>query len=554
MKTGCCIMLKQISCDKFLEKGKIREPIVFHPGLNTVMGSENAANSIGKSTFLLIVDFIFGGSDYVEEAYDIVENVGHHTIKYEFVFDNQSYYFSRSTDNSTTFNKCDSNYTVIKRLDKEAYCQFLKQKYKMNYPFIQFRASISPFIRAWGRETIDNKKPLKAAKDSPDKQGIDTLLRLFNRYSEIEQQKKYIEDAEDRKKVFVAAQKYKFIATVQNKTEYKDNEKRIQELEQEINQLTRESDSGLVDLDSIQAQQLSELRHQLSDAKRQRSSLLSQKRSFEAERNPKRQQFQKDFESLQQFFPNVDIKTISEIESFHQQLTSVLSAEYRESAKTLQNLINLTNSQVNQLEDKISQISNVSNVSQSILEQYAYLQREITQLRDSNESFKQKEKLSDEIRALNNAYNQLMRAILDDIEERLNSRMSTINDKIYNGTKTSPKISLKSAKSYEFYTPQDRGTGSEYKGLILFDIAMLQLTNLPIIGHDSFFLKQIQDEGLEGILQCYLEQKKQVFITFDKEKSYSKKCQEILKQTEVLRLYPNGGELFGSAWNNKISE
>lgn len=550
----CYTMLKQISCDKFLEKGKIREPIVLHAGLNTVMGSENAANSIGKSTFLLIIDYIFGGSDYVEEAYDIVENVGHHTIKYEFVFDNKSYYFSRSTDNSTNFNKCDSNYTVIERLDKETYCNFLKQKYNMNYPFIQFRASISPFIRAWGRETIDNKKPLKAAKDSPDKQGIDTLLRMFNRYSEIVQQKKYIEEVQNKKKVFDAAQKYKFIATVQNKTEYKDNKKRIQELEQEINQLTRESDNGLVDLDSIQAQQLSELRRQLSDAKRQRSMLLAQKRSFEAERNPKRQQFQKDFESLQQFFPNVDIKMISEIESFHQQLTSVLSAEYRESAKTFQNLINLTNSQVNQLEDKISQISSVSNVSQSILEQYANLQREITQLRDSNESFKLKEKLLDEIRTLNNAYSQLMKAILSDIEEKLNSRMSLINDKIYDGTKTSPKISLKSEKTYDFYTPQDRGTGSEYKGLIVFDLAMLQLTSLPINGHDSFFLKQIQDEGLEGILKCYLEQEKQVFITFDKEKSYSKECQKILKQTEVLRLYPNGGELFGSAWNNKLAE
>ena len=217
----------------------------------------------------------------------------------------------------------------------------------MNEPFIQFRASVSPFIRAWGRETIDNKKPLKAAKDSPDKQGIDTLLRMFNRYSEIEQQKEYIEEAEKRKKVFVNAQKYKFIATVQNKTEYKDNEKRIQELEQEINQLTRESDNGLVDLDSIQAQQLADLRRQLSDAKRQRTSLLSQKRSFEAERNPQKQQFQKDFESLQQFFPEINIKKITEIETYHQKLTSVLSAEYKESAKTIQNLINLTTAQIN---------------------------------------------------------------------------------------------------------------------------------------------------------------------------------------------------------------
>lgn len=43
----CSIMLKSISCDKFLSNGSIREPIVFHPGLNTILGSHDAKNSIG---------------------------------------------------------------------------------------------------------------------------------------------------------------------------------------------------------------------------------------------------------------------------------------------------------------------------------------------------------------------------------------------------------------------------------------------------------------------------------------------------------------------------
>lgn len=58
-------MLYEIECDKFARKidGKLvpRGPITFHEGLNTVLGDKKAENSIGKSTFLLALDFCFGG-------------------------------------------------------------------------------------------------------------------------------------------------------------------------------------------------------------------------------------------------------------------------------------------------------------------------------------------------------------------------------------------------------------------------------------------------------------------------------------------------------------
>ena len=57
-------MLKEISCDKFLVDGTIREPIKFHAGLNTIVGDSNSSNSIGKSTLMMIIDFCFGGLDY----------------------------------------------------------------------------------------------------------------------------------------------------------------------------------------------------------------------------------------------------------------------------------------------------------------------------------------------------------------------------------------------------------------------------------------------------------------------------------------------------------
>ncbi|WP_165620519.1 DUF2326 domain-containing protein [Streptococcus equi] len=542
-------MLKEISCDKFIENGQVRPPIQLHMGLNAVIGANDGANSIGKSTFLMIIDFIFGGNDYTKKATDIIENIGNHTIKFEFEFQETSYYFSRSTDDVASFWECDKNYHPKKRWSRDDYCHFLNEHYKMNVPSNRLRSSVSPFIRVWGRTTLNQDKPLKASSESPDKQGITSLLELFNRYNEIEKQANIIEEAKAKQKVFASAQKYKFIAVVENKTNFKDNEKRIQELEIELKQLSKESDNGLVDIDSLKAQQLSDLQRQLSEIKKQKTRILSQKRNFEAELNPEKTRLVRDFESLQQFFPEANIQKLSDIEKFHKQLTTVLKNEYKESAKELEFLLRLTNEQIKNLEEKISSISNIPNVSQSILEQYATLQTEITQLKDSNQNFLIGESLRSDIRTLRESFEALIKQILLTIQSTVNKRMTKINDEIYHGTKTSPQLILNSATSYDFFTPQDRGTGSEYKGLIVFDLAMLQETSIPIIAHDSVLLKQIQDEALEGILSYYSKQKKQVFIALDKEESYSIKSQEYLNNAEVLRLFPNGGELFGRAWN-----
>ena len=64
-------MLYEICCDQFHQKR-----IVFNAGLSVILGTNTGDNSIGKSTFLLIVDFVFGGSTYSETT-DIINNVGY---------------------------------------------------------------------------------------------------------------------------------------------------------------------------------------------------------------------------------------------------------------------------------------------------------------------------------------------------------------------------------------------------------------------------------------------------------------------------------------------
>lgn len=156
-------MLVELSCEKFIENDKPRGPIRFTTGLNSVIGANDGANSIGKSTFLLVIDFIFGGSDYVDESTDVIENVGHHTIIFKFDFYGKHYFFSRSTDNSAFVNICDENYNITNHLSKEDYCNFLAKSYRFASDNLLFRQVMSPFIRVWGRDTYDHSKPLKAA-------------------------------------------------------------------------------------------------------------------------------------------------------------------------------------------------------------------------------------------------------------------------------------------------------------------------------------------------------------------------------------------------------
>lgn len=85
-------MLKEIYCDKFVSYGSVRDPIRFNFGLNCVLGTDDAANSIGKSTFLMIVDFVFGGNDYLKQR-EIIDIIGEHEICFCFDFEGKEFHF-----------------------------------------------------------------------------------------------------------------------------------------------------------------------------------------------------------------------------------------------------------------------------------------------------------------------------------------------------------------------------------------------------------------------------------------------------------------------------
>ena len=88
--------------------------------------------------------------------------------------------------------------------------------------------------------------------------------------------------------------------------------------------------------------------------------------------------------------------------------------------------------------------------------------------------------------------------------------------------------------------------------MVVLDLAIMELTSLPLIVHDSLIFKNIGDEPLSKLIQIYQQQSpRQVFIALDKADSYDPRTRDDLERLAVLRLSDNQGALFGISWSRK---
>lgn len=552
-------MLVEVSCDQFMENGERRAPITFKKGLNAVVGNESGTNSVGKSTFLMILDFVFGGEDYVKKSREVFKasNVGPHVIKFKFEFDGEPYYFTRLADPAdyNTVIKCDENYNPLPdgEMPIAKYHEFLAGKYGLTAEGQTWRNSVTRSTRVDRRETMDSEKPLKSYKGEPDRDGIVALIKLFEKYESVNEQLKSKNESEKEEKAFKDAQKYEYIPNVKNPTEFKKNAERIELLEAEIEDLADQSSKGLLELTSMQAEQISEIRNHIAGFRRQRSKLQSQLAGLERSRSEGKKSFQKDYQELLVFFPDVDVEKLEQVEQFHRRISQILSGEIRENKNNLEAMIALASDKIRELEEEQLRISQLPNVTRATLEKYAELQKELQDLQSANDAFKKKDELHNKTVKLTESLDKLIVQEMRYIETKINSLMDEMNDTLYDVEIKPPIFHTESADKYEFHTEDDGGTGMRHKGVILLDIAMMRATNLPFIIHDSVLLLNIENEAIEKILELYAAQtEKQVFIAFDK--TATPRAKEILDETQRLHLSRGGNELFGKAWNRKKKE
>lgn len=548
-------MLIEIRCDKFMDSGKVRPPITFEKGLNTILGASRASNSIGKSTFLMIIDFVFGGKDYVTLNNDVERNIGIHEIKFTFQFGENTYYFSRSTGDHTKVMECNEKYEPVKEITLDTYCNFLSLQYGMQNLGASFRELVSGFFRIYGRYNYDERHPLKAHQNDTMETGIRRMLQLYGKYAPVGDLAALVEEAESKEKTYKNAYKFQYIRGVTRQEDYKKNEARIAELQAKKEELARGSTQDLLDMDSVQAARLSDLKRQLANLRRQKTRLRSQLAAMKADMEIDESSFKRDYSELREFFPDAAIKHIEEIDGFHRKLKSVLNSEYKDSQRKIEDTMELLDVQISVLEQEISEVNATPHLTQALLDSYSGIDREMKNLRDANEYYIKKDELQTTREELQARLDSLIEELTAELQTGINIQLRELNDIVCNGRKTAPSIAISNAKKYVFTTPNDIGTGSQTRGMFLFDLVTAENTLLPAVVQDSMSVKQVEDPVMLRILELYRRSSKQFFVAIDKGESYTdeNKIPEIVKETTRLKLLP-GHELFGRAWNEVTPE
>ena len=106
-------------------------------------------------------------------------------------------------------------------------------------------------------------------------------------------------------------------------------------------------------------------------------------------------------------------------------------------------------------------------------------------MQNQNDAYLKLLELQDAQKKANEMLKRATGSILSEIEDLINGKMKKLNDFLFKEKRMAPYLKLNEYNSYHFETPHDTGTGTNYKGLILYDLAMLELTNLPAIADDS---------------------------------------------------------------------
>lgn len=548
-------MLKEISCELFKVNGQKRKPIKFHKGLNIVLGGGTGVNSIGKSTMLLIIDFVFCGTTYLSS--DAVKQLGNHNIEFVFEFDGAEYRFIRSTAQPDSIFRIDENKNILGEINRSDFVDWLCKQYKMDLPGLQFRNTISRFFRIYGKNNYDEFHPLQDTGQSESQEkAIRVLVALYNQYAEIEAFEQQLKTAEARIKAFREARRYQFIpSAVDGMKKYEENIQVISYLKGKKLELERSGNQSVNEEEVKKAEQTNVLRTAIRDAQRRLRRKENDLHLINLNLTQGVYPTEADLRNLQEFFPEANLAKILEVERFHNKIQTILHDELEVEQKKLEEEIQPLREEIENLQMEAENIQPSMAFSQEFLNAYTELDRKIHKLEDENEAFDTRNRLQNEKKQASDRLKSQMGMVLSGINSKVNSSMVEISDVVSQGLDNPPILNIKEYNSYTFETPKDTGTGTNFKGMLIYDLATLRNTVLPAMAHDSLLFVNISYETVERILQLYSEEKdKQIFIAFDRAESYDVEAQDIIKKNTVLKLNEDEEALFGWKWSRKETQ
>jgi hypothetical protein len=524
-------MLSEIACSMFTQ-GKI----TFNRGLNIILGDDDAKNSIGKSTALMLVDFAHGGKTFLEDTAGAINALGHHTYNFKFLFDGRACSFSRTTDQPDVVHICDQDYTRLSEISLDVFRRKLKELYGLECMEGSFRSIVGPFARIWGKGGLEPDQPFVATAKEAMGTAIGRLIDLFGRSSDIAAEKKVLDEQKERKKLIASSMSAQIIPNV-SKSEYLANIGSIKEQEILIGKLKQGFTGALSAYETLFDESLRETQQRKNDKVDARNDLLAKVARLQREISGITPRLTANIALITDFFPNVNVQRIEQIEAFHQKIGSIVKKELKDELNAALIDDKQLSEEILALENTIRATLESKGMPDDVFNRVFELKSKADKATEENKFFEQKLQLEDSIKLCSTRLEAIYSRIFLDIESMINGKLGAFNNVVYGPKRNSSRLRIKSASSYSFTSPDDTGTGKSYAGLIGFDLALLALTRLPFVIHDSVIYKNIEVAATIRILRILSFLKaKQLFLSFDEAKKFGVTTELILAKFTVLKL------------------
>lgn len=533
-------MLLEIRCDKFREK-----TIEFHSGLNVVLGDSVATNSIGKSTLLMVIDFVYGGESFLDHNKDVVDELGHHDYFFAFKFGQNSVHFRRGTHTPDLVYKCDDKYYEVEPISIEEYTAFLKASYSLGEIELSFRSIVSLFSRVWGKENLDVKHPLHSFKSQKPSDCVSNTIKLFKKYEPIKILSENVKNKSDEKTTISKAAKTGLISKT-TKTKYKENVIRINAIDSEIEEIKNNLKKYAVNISEVANREVMELKIEKDRLLEEKLRLDSRLLRVRNDLNQNKAIKSKHLEPLLKYFPDVNTSKLEEVESFHSSITKILRKELRSSEAELAALLSSISEAIDLIDTKISaSLAELDNPNVVIDRVYELSQDHSVASREI-EYFELDTQIKSDLKEAKELLAAEKIRILELIENILNDKSRRNVTEIYSEQRRSPTLNL-GQNSYTFELVEDTGTGKAYSNLILLDLAFLEVTGLPFLVHDSVLFKNIQNDAVAKLIDLYESTGKQTFIAIDEIEKYGDVAEKKLEGKKVIQLH-NSNVLYIKDW------
>lgn len=525
-------MLKQIQCNQFNQS-----TINFHAGLNVILGDDEAKNSIGKSSALLVIDFAMGGDSLLDDDAGAIEFLGHHSYEITFEFGGTPLFFTRSTKQSDVIDVCDSNHVKLDEISVEAYREKLKTLYELSELESSFRSIVGPFARIWNKGEADPDHPLAGNPKEKLGAGVARLVDLFERTGDVSVERAVLQTLQDKKSLMNKSMTAEIIPRI-TITKYKSNKKLIDTNAQAISDIKDNFAGAITAYEALFDDKLRAIQQTKNEMVNKRNLVSARREKLQRDISGITPRLAANIALVAEFFPDANLERLELVEQFHAKIGKLVSKELKTELDLLiANEAEITTA-ITDLDQQIKLTLKAKGTPTDLFAKVFELKEVTDKAKVENKFFEQKASIESSETATKTRLEGIYNKIFLDIETAINQKLEKFNKLVYGPERKPSRLHLKKANSYSFTSRMDTGTGKSYAGLVGFDLSMLSLTRLPFVIHDSMIYKNIEIAATEHIIRILASFKnKQIFLAFDEAKKFNSATQNTLNAKMVLQLH-----------------